>query len=301
MKNKRPLQIAAVLGALMVLILCSQSRQAYGYAVSKTNGGTEIHWSTPNAGFYINTAGFPSGGLQAIQSAMQTWTNVSTSNFNFIYRGVLTTTAYGENDGINLICFGSFGAGYESTLAVNTFWYTASGELLDSDIKFNENFDWASDGSKVAYDIQSIGLHELGHALSLEDLYDPTQTSMTMYYRFSPGQIKQSLTLDDKNGISYLYSGGSATSSTTTAPSFTTTTIIACPAETVLGQDNTDLISLRTFRDGQLARSAVGRRLTQIYYNNAESIDAALEKSPALRAAARKLFEAIAVLTRNRE
>ncbi len=141
MKNKRPLQTAAVLGALMVLILCFQSRQAYGYAVSKTNGGAEIYWSTSSAGFYINTSGFPSGSLQAIQAAIKTWTDVSTSNFSFIYRGGLTATAYGENDGINLICFGSFGAGYESTLAVNTFWYTASGQLLDSDIKFNENFD----------------------------------------------------------------------------------------------------------------------------------------------------------------
>ena len=158
MKNKRPLQTAAVLGALMVLILCSQSSQAYGYAVSKTNGGAEIHWSTPSAGFYINTAGFPSGGLQAIQSAMHTWTDVSTSNFSFIYRGYTSSTAYGENDGINLICFGSFDAGYEKHAGPQHVLVQHTDRFaLDSDIKFNSAFTWATDGSAGAYDVQSIG------------------------------------------------------------------------------------------------------------------------------------------------
>ena len=133
--------------------------------------------------------------------------------------------------------------------------------------------------------------------------YDAGQESMAMYYRFSKGQIKRVLHQDDMNGITYLYGGGSGTSTTTTASSSTTTIIISivCPAETVLGQDNPDLASLRTFRDGPLARSAVGRRLTQIYYNNAESIDAALDRSPAMQAIARKFFEIIARLARKME
>jgi hypothetical protein len=307
MKNNYPLQSIALLCSFTIVLLCSHSINAYGFIVTNTKpdgSGAEIYWSNPSAGFYINTTGFPSGTLEAMQAAMKTWTNVSTSNFIFTYRGTIATTAYGINDGINLICSGSFDAGYESTLALNTFYYnTQTGFLLDSDIKFNSAFTWATDGSAGAYDIQSIGLHELGHALSLDDLYNAGQESQTMYYRFSKGQIKRSLTQDDKDGITYLYSGGHGTSTTTTASSSTTTIIIsiACPAETVLGPEHPDIVSLRAFRDGPLARSAVGRRITQIYYNNAESIDAALEKSPALRAAARKLLEAIAALARNRE
>jgi hypothetical protein len=168
--------------------------------------------------------------------------------------------------------------------------------------KFNAAFTWATNLSPTAFDVQTIALHELGHALSLDDLNEDGQKSMVMYYRFSEGQIKRSLTQDDINGITYLYSGGSVKTTTTTVPSTTTSIIPApCPAETVLGQDSPDLISLRAFRDGPLTRSAVGRRLTQIYYNNAASIDAALERSPALRAAARYLFEAIAVLERTIE
>jgi len=67
-----------------------------------------------------------------------------------------------------------------------------------------------------------------------------------------------------------------------------------CPAQKVLGADNPQLENLRDFRDSKLANSAVGRKVIQIYYNNAEDINAALERSPALRAATRKVLEVIA-------
>jgi hypothetical protein len=309
MKNKRSLQTAASLCTLMVLILCSQSSQAYGYAVSTTKQtGAEIHWSTPSAGFYINTAGFPSGSLQAIEYAMDTWTAVPASNFSFVYRGMTTSTAYAQNDGTNIISFGALGADYdEKTLAVNTFWYNpGTGLLQDSDIKFNSSYAWSTDSSATAYDVQTLALHELGHALSLDDLKSSGDTAKVMYGFCNQGQIKRSLTQDDKDGITYLYGDGTGTTSTTTVPSHTTTTSIpvpsvVCPAETVLGLDNPDLDSLRALRDGPLARSAAGQKLIQMYYDNAESINAALERSPAMHSMARKFFEAIALAARKME
>jgi len=38
----------------------------------------------------------------------------------------------------------------------------------------------------------------------------------------------------------------------------------------------------------------VGRKVIQIYYSNADSINAALERSPALRAASKRMLEFIA-------
>ena len=83
---------------------------------------------------------------------------------------------------------------------------------------------------------------------------------------------------------------------TTTMQPTTTTTVSSgpCPATKVLGEDNPKLKNLRDFRDTSLARSAIGRKTIQLYYNNAGSIDAALERSPALKAVARKVLEAIA-------
>ena len=99
--------------------------------------------------------------------------------------------------------------------------------------------------------------------------------------------------------------GGATTTTpvTTTAPATTTTTPVAtttttttgiCPAKKALGENNPKLENLRDFRDSKLAQSAVGRRIINIYYNNADSINAALERSPALRAVTRRVLEVVA-------
>jgi len=87
-------------------------------------------------------------------------------------------------------------------------------------------------------------------------------------------------------------STGGENTTTTTVSGTTTTT--ACPATKVLGADNPKLKNLRNFRDSKLAQSAVGRRIINVYYNKADSINAALERNPALRATARRMLEVIA-------
>ena len=69
-----------------------------------------------------------------------------------------------------------------------------------------------------------------------------------------------------------------------------------CPATKVLGAENPALESLRTLRDSTLAQSVLGRRVIQMYYTNADSINAALDRNPALRALARRMLEVIAPL-----
>jgi hypothetical protein len=75
----------------------------------------------------------------------------------------------------------------------------------------------------------------------------------------------------------------------------------ACPAQNVMGMDHPYLQNLRAFRDGSLAQSVTGRKIICMYYSNADSINAALESSPSLRAVAWKFFEAVARLQSRRE
>lgn len=90
---------------------------------------------------------------------------------------------------------------------------------------------------------------------------------------------------------------GPSKSSTTTIDGTTTTTAAGyCPARQILGEDNPALLQLRDFRDSTLARSAIGRGIIELYYGNAGSIQTALNKSPAVRAAARRLLDAIAAV-----
>ena len=67
-----------------------------------------------------------------------------------------------------------------------------------------------------------------------------------------------------------------------------------CPFVNLLGENNPDLENIRSFRDKTLAENAIGRKIISIYYNNADSINAALENSPPLRAFTRKVLETIA-------
>jgi len=99
--------------------------------------------------------------------------------------------------------------------------------------------------------------------------------------------------------------GDETTPATTTVPFSTTTTSVwtdgTCPLTKVLGGDNPKLENLRTFRDSTLAQSALGRKLIQIYYNNADSINAALDRKPALRTVARRVLEVIAPMVGNQD
>jgi len=61
------------------------------------------------------------------------------------------------------------------------------------------------------------------------------------------------------------------------------------------------LENLRWYRDSRMAQSAVGRRLIQIYYAKADAMNGALDRSPALRAAARRVLEKIAPLMGRKE
>ena len=70
---------------------------------------------------------------------------------------------------------------------------------------------------------------------------------------------------------------------------------VPCPAEYALGPDHPCLEPLRAFRDGVLSRSALGRRIIELYHDHAAGIRQALERSPALRAAARIVCEAAAL------
>ena len=191
---------------VLIFIFSLWYTNIFAYQVSKTDGGANIKWFIPDVVYYINPSGDPTNNLSAIQASMQTWTDVASSDFTFIYGGTTTNASAGTNDGVNIVCFGPMGL--TGTLAQNSFWYyTSSGQIIDSDIKFNTSYIWRTDGSPGVYDVQNIGTHEFGHSLSLADLYNAAVDSeKTMYGYGSAGETKRrSLHQDDIDGITYLY------------------------------------------------------------------------------------------------
>jgi len=211
---------------ILTLILCFWCSDVFAYEVCKY-GDKNIKWNASSVTYYINTSGGPSDSLTAIQNGMNTWTNVSSADFTFVYGGTTTSTANGSNDGYNIVTFGGgLGSG---TLAVNTTWYsTLTGYIVDSDIKFNTSYTWGTTGSASVYDVQNIGTHEFGHTLCLKDLYSSADSEKTMYGYGAAGETKKrTLDTDDISGIAYLYpasTGGLPTAATLISPSGTITT-----------------------------------------------------------------------------
>ena len=146
--------------------------------------------------------------INAIQASAQTW-NGAGAQFTFTYGGTTTATAKGKQpDGRNVIYVGSA----SGALAVTTTWYIpATGQITECDMVVataSRRLKWSCDAGAVAnkYDVQSVVVHELGHFLSLDDVYDDGCDALTMYGYGWPGDIApRSLDQADICGIRALY------------------------------------------------------------------------------------------------
>jgi len=190
---------------ILTCLILFWSSHSFASSVCKTDNNAEIKWDSDSVAYYVNTSGGPSGALSAIQSAMETWTDVVTSDFTFVYGGTTSSTAHGQNDGTNIITFGPMGL--NGVLGENYYFYIpVTGHMVSSDIKFNTDYPLSVSGSSNAYDVQNLGTHEFGHSLCLADLYGSSDSIKTMYNYVSPGETKKrTLDADDINGIAYLY------------------------------------------------------------------------------------------------
>jgi PKD repeat protein len=222
MRKNKTIQIISYVLLLFATLFCSM---VSAFEVSTTSYGKEIKWFNVTVPYSINTSGAPSGSADAITAAMQTWTDVPDKSFTFVYNGSTNRTEVEKRDGENIVCFGAIAE--TGVLAVNTFWfYPSTGQMIESDIKFNTNFAWSADGSQGKFDVQNVATHELGHSLSLEDLYGAADFEKTMYGYSSAGEIKQrTLDQDDINGIIYLYGNSYTTTTIATTSSVATTSI----------------------------------------------------------------------------
>ena len=150
----------------------------------------------------------------AVQNAANTWNAVPNKNFAFSYAGRTTVTEPKYNNS-NDVMWGNLGQG---VLAQASMWsYINSTTLLECDIEFNDSYSWSTSATPQSrkYDVQSILLHEMGHWLSLRDLYGnvngyPQDSAKVMYGSGSPGTSKRTLHDADKAGIQWIYPGSSA-------------------------------------------------------------------------------------------
>lgn len=159
------------------------------------NGG--IKWKL-NAGTVPTRNGLTVPAVQTVLAeSFQTWADADSNRIKlFLYDGQ-TAIARPRFDRVNVVMWGKVSAG---ALAVTYIRYnTTTGEVVDVDTVFNSRLPWAmfdAAGSECqsqpdAYDVKNIAVHEFGHWIGLDDLYNAADRDLTMYGFGAGGELKK--------------------------------------------------------------------------------------------------------------
>lgn len=171
-------------------------------------------WRLPSTWTYrLNTSSAPSsvGGSNFktfVRRGFDSWQSAAGGKVT-LTQGADTTINKTANDGQNVITWGTAPSG---ALAVSYVWYyTSSGQLIDSDIIMNKNYSWTWSNSltcayKNTYDAENIMTHEQGHWFGLDDVYDSAYRYGTMFgYGYKGEVLKSTLSTGDKAGVYAIY------------------------------------------------------------------------------------------------
>jgi hypothetical protein len=220
----------AVTLALVVAGTAAMPLQAYLKLGTDVNGRTiSLKWAGRGTAvrYFVTDAGVSGVSAGAFRDAVtrgfNSWQNVGSSSVGFEFGGFVGASPL-DQDGANVIGFANR-PDLERTLASTSFLIdTRSGEIIESDIFFNSNFQWSvsAGGEPGRYDVQSIATHESGHFLGLghsslgETEVNPgggrrllSAASVMFPIAYSSGNtVDRELKDDDVAGVSDIYPDG---------------------------------------------------------------------------------------------
>lgn len=146
------------------------------------------HWNQAYA--YYDNGSLPVDWQIEIDDAAYTW-SASAASFTFYS----TTT---DHDITRQNYGGAYAIAWSSAFADGNY------HIYDADTVFNTYYPYSTSGGFMTIDVQTVALHELGHWLVLDDLYEDSDDDKVMYYKWI-NVVKHSLTSDDSDGICHIY------------------------------------------------------------------------------------------------
>jgi len=174
----------------------STGRQTSGAAVPCWSSGGFVHWASPSISWYLNTSGAGAGKDSALQSALDSWTDIPDTPHAPVLAG--TTTAGWATDGINTALWATGNGCTGSCLALTALVLTSGQVITETDISFNAAYSWSTSGGD--YDVESVAAHEFGHTLGLHHTNVRFGSRPTMYASYF-GTDGRSLESDDESGL----------------------------------------------------------------------------------------------------
>jgi len=163
----------ALLTVLVATVLAAPALEAYlklGFRVG--DRVVSLRWDRQPIRYFItnrDVAGVSATQLQStIGRAFERWSSIAEVTLAAEFAGFTNAEPF-VDDNLNVIGFRSR-PDLDRTLGAATFNVdSVTGEVLEADIFFNTTFPWsvAAGGEPSKFDVESIGVHEIGHLLGL--------------------------------------------------------------------------------------------------------------------------------------
>jgi flagellar hook capping protein FlgD/matrixin len=175
-------------------------RTSFGGSVSCSDPGGFAHRPVAAVSWLYSTSnqGGEPGVATALRNAMSSWSAVPNGGYTLSLAG--TTNAGFVTDGLNVIHWATGEGCSGGCVALTALVLQAGQAIVESDITFNNAFDWNTDGRD--YDVEAIAAHELGHSLGIyhTDKNFGGSKRPTMYASYF-GVQGRSLESDDKSAL----------------------------------------------------------------------------------------------------
>ncbi|MEN6341479.1 MAG: NosD domain-containing protein [Methanospirillum sp.] len=203
-----------------VWVLTEQNAASASRPFAVTFGYGEAKWQrrdTVDYRVYTRTLG--NGAIDAITNAAATW-NAALPNgsLRFAYGGESTWIDHGW-DSTNLIYLGSASDFDNPTTLALTYRVILGDEVLDCDTVLNPAYTWTTGyANSSSWNLEMVVVHELGHWLTLSDLYGfvpgyPSDTGKVMFGYAGDAfgnRNRRTLGPEDVAGIRWIYGDGSS-------------------------------------------------------------------------------------------